>query len=311
MVDKTKILAVVVTYNRKALLEECLSALIGQSYTDFDILVVDNASADGTDAYVKKLDDKRIIYFNTGANWGAAVGFTYGINRAIISGYEFCWTMDDDTIPDKFALESNIEKAELLGSDFSFISSLIKWTDGNVCPFNIPTFSYPLWRNTKALELSLLPVSSASYTSCFINVSIAKQVGLPIKEYFIYADDVEFTKRLSLMGQGYLNLESIAVHKMSSLGNSSVWNCDRERITRWRYAYRNTLCTAKRENGKAVIRCLFDDLKAFILILLRARNLKMMRLSIVFKGIKDGMRFNPPIIKEYNEDFFAGMKKPE
>lgn len=43
-----KIIALVVTYNRKNLLKENLEALLKQDYSEFDILVVDNASTDGT-----------------------------------------------------------------------------------------------------------------------------------------------------------------------------------------------------------------------------------------------------------------------
>ena len=49
-----KIVAVVVTYNRKKLLKENLNALLNQSYKDFDILLIDNASTDGTKEYVKE-----------------------------------------------------------------------------------------------------------------------------------------------------------------------------------------------------------------------------------------------------------------
>ena len=42
-----KVLAIIVTHNRKELLNECINALIGQSYPS-DILIIDNASTDGT-----------------------------------------------------------------------------------------------------------------------------------------------------------------------------------------------------------------------------------------------------------------------
>ena len=49
-----KIVAVVVTYNRKELLEENIKALLNQSYENLDILIIDNASTDGTEEVVKK-----------------------------------------------------------------------------------------------------------------------------------------------------------------------------------------------------------------------------------------------------------------
>ena len=50
-----KICAIVVTYNRKILLKQSLQALLDQTVTDFDILVVDNASTDNTREYIDDL----------------------------------------------------------------------------------------------------------------------------------------------------------------------------------------------------------------------------------------------------------------
>ena len=100
------IIAVIVTYNRKELLKENMEALINQSYKEFDILVVDNASTDGTFEYIKRLvnDNDFISYFNTGKNLGGAGGFSLGIKEACLKGYEKIWIMDDDTSNTTLAL---------------------------------------------------------------------------------------------------------------------------------------------------------------------------------------------------------------
>lgn len=68
-----KVVAVVVTYNRKELLKECIEALLNKSSKKCDVLVIDNNSNDGTYEYIKKyIDDKKIIYKNTGENLGGA-----------------------------------------------------------------------------------------------------------------------------------------------------------------------------------------------------------------------------------------------
>ena len=138
-----KIVAVVVTYNRKKLLKENLNALLNQSYKDFDILLIDNASTDGTKEYVKEeLENEKITYINTGANLGGAGGFNFGVREAIERGYDYAWLMDDDTIPTETALESLANKTELLKGDFSFLSSLCKWTDGNIATMNKQIITY-------------------------------------------------------------------------------------------------------------------------------------------------------------------------
>ena len=79
-----KVAAVVVTYNRIELLKECLEALEKQNYP-CDILVVDNASTDGTEEYISALINKykNLYYQNTGANIGGAGGFNFGMRWAV------------------------------------------------------------------------------------------------------------------------------------------------------------------------------------------------------------------------------------
>ena len=57
-----KVVAVVVTYNRLDLLKENINALLAQKYNDFDIMIIDNASTDGTEKYVRSIENKKINY---------------------------------------------------------------------------------------------------------------------------------------------------------------------------------------------------------------------------------------------------------
>jgi len=63
-----KVAAVVVTYNRKNLLLENVQSLLGQTFSDVQIIIVDNNSSDGTqDVLQQFIERKQILYFNTGA----------------------------------------------------------------------------------------------------------------------------------------------------------------------------------------------------------------------------------------------------
>ena len=78
-----KVAAVVVTYNRKDMLATCLRKLRQQEGAACDILVIDNASTDGTGDMVREcFSVPEIRYFNTGANLGGAGGFSFGIRAA-------------------------------------------------------------------------------------------------------------------------------------------------------------------------------------------------------------------------------------
>ena len=61
-----KVIVVVVTYNRKVLLKECLDALLSQKYQNFNILVIDNASTDGTKEYIEDvIDNEKVLKYRS------------------------------------------------------------------------------------------------------------------------------------------------------------------------------------------------------------------------------------------------------
>ena len=94
-----KVAIIVVTFNRKLLLRQCIEALLKSNYDNFDLFVIDNNSTDGTENDLAEfwLNDK-INYLNTGENLGGAGGFHFGIKNCDIKKYDFLWLMDDDTI---------------------------------------------------------------------------------------------------------------------------------------------------------------------------------------------------------------------
>lgn len=79
--------ALIVTYNRKELLTQCIEALLEMPC---DIIVIDNASTDGTEATLSSfIGSGQISYHNTGANLGGAGGFNFAIKTALKQGYEY------------------------------------------------------------------------------------------------------------------------------------------------------------------------------------------------------------------------------
>jgi hypothetical protein len=132
------IVAIVVTYNRKEMLRQCLDALLAQSHDNFDILLIDNASNDGTmESITDFRSNNRVRYFNTGENLGGAGGFNYGIRKAVEHGYECLWIMDDDCLPYPDALQELINADGQLNGDYGFLSSEALWTDGTPARMNI------------------------------------------------------------------------------------------------------------------------------------------------------------------------------
>ena len=111
LADPVKVCAVVVTYNRKVMLEECLTALLEQSRTVDTILVVDNKSTDDTLEMVREhFPEVSVLALET--NSGGAGGFHAGLEWAHRHGFDWFWLLDDDTMAHKWALESLLNAHE-------------------------------------------------------------------------------------------------------------------------------------------------------------------------------------------------------
>ena len=103
-VENETVCAVVVTFNRKSLLRGCLKSLQNQSRALDSILVVDNASTDGTLSMLSsEFPDVETLVLTQ--NEGGAGGFHEGMKRAFEMGFSWIWIMDDDGTPAPNCLE--------------------------------------------------------------------------------------------------------------------------------------------------------------------------------------------------------------
>ena len=291
--SEIKLLVLIITYNRLALLKECLQAVLGQTWNSFDILVIDNHSTDGTWEYLQALEGKDSISFlRLGQNTGGSGGFHIGIREALRRGYSHIWLMDDDTVPDSHAAERLLSADRLLGK-YGFLVSLPIWKDGSLCKMNLPLPGQFRREKGRILQEGLLPVRKATFVSMLLKAEIVREVGLPIKEFFIWGDDQEYTVRISKKYKCYLVLSSVVQHKTKNNLGSDISTDSPERIERYFYAYRNELYIAKR-NG--ILSLGFYFVRAFyslIKILLFSKERKWTRVLWLFRGIISGLTFKP------------------
>ncbi len=274
-----KICAVVVTYNRKELILECLEALRKQTRPVQGIYLIDNASTDGTPelllekGYINELPPQnlkepwekeftisnltdgnyiKMYYIRMHENTGCSCGFYESVKRGYEKGYDWLWLMDDDAIPTSKALDYMLETTQSCKDlSIGFICSKVLWTDETPHIMNIPVVK-PL---VKGIPFNfyenkgVLLVESASFVSLLVNKYIVKKVGLPLKDFFIWVDDVEYTLRITK--HGFLGLyvkESIVIHKTKT-------NYSASGVYDWRFYYnvRNWLWVYKLHYKKMYI----------------------------------------------------------
>lgn len=92
--EDAKITIMINTYNRLKELKECLNSIFMQTYSNYEIIIMDDNSSDGTEEYCKQLlKDERIKYFRNNENKGQAYGKKEYFSKATGKYLIFC---DDD-----------------------------------------------------------------------------------------------------------------------------------------------------------------------------------------------------------------------
>jgi len=240
IMDNKDVAVIVVTYNRKELLIQCIQSILKQTIEKLTVFVVDNNSNDGTqDLFQEKICDDRVRYYNTGLNIGGAGGFNYGMKKAYEEGYEYFWLMDDDSMPSPDALDRIHAASDLLNEDYGFLCSYVKWTDDSPCKMNIPRIDSNWLKSADLMHNNLVAVTSATFVGYFTRKAVVEKVGLPIKEFFIWNDDTNFSLRINQHYKSYIVLDSTITHKMLTNNNASIIKDTSGRYSRYFYAYRN------------------------------------------------------------------------
>ena len=203
--DDVYVTALVVTYNRKDLLLRCLAALTQQTVLPQQIVLVDNASTDGTESALDKAGwfaRPNFRYVKLEENTGGAGGFSHGLGLISQSRADgWVWMMDDDALPQLDALERLVEKG--LNPNHVYGSATISgdrlaWPMGIVSPKKR--------RISTTLELpELAEVQFVPFLGFMVHSSLVQKIGLPEAGYFLAADDVEYCLRAKAQGaQVYL-----------------------------------------------------------------------------------------------------------
>ncbi len=300
--------AVVVTYNRLELLKRNIARLRAQTAAEnLEIYIVDNHSTDGTGAYLAPLAQSGVLHYaDTGANLGGAGGFQYGVRLAAASGCRYLWLMDDDCMPEPTTLQALLDAAEQL-TPFGFLSSKVLWTDGGLCRMNIQRQT--LTRPVSCLEGGPVPVVMASFVSLFVPVSVIEAVGLPIREFFIWTDDWEYTRRISRRYPCWAVPASVVVHETARNEGASIATDSEDRLARYGYIYRNDVVLYRREGLRGWLYLLVRNAVHLLRVLLKARSGRMKRIALILRGTWAGLRFRPAI--EYLDTKPETAENPE
>jgi rhamnopyranosyl-N-acetylglucosaminyl-diphospho-decaprenol beta-1,3/1,4-galactofuranosyltransferase len=193
------VVAVVVTFNRLELLQRLLERLEDVPGLA-EVLVVDNASTDGTGEWLSTLDGK-VLGRTLVENGGGARGFHDGLQWALERGADLAWLMDDDGLPDPDCLD-----ALLAETDLHFWGPLVvdEADPGRlVFPIRLPGGTRVVHRLADveaAARNGRIDDIVIPFNGVLVTRELVDRIGLPRAEYFIWGDDHEYRLRAEAAG---------------------------------------------------------------------------------------------------------------
>lgn len=299
---KPKIAAVVVTFNRRQLLAKTLEALLNGTRSPDRIFIYDNASTDETPEYLEEkgyLAEKKITYIRAKENLGSATGNARAIKAAYQAGFDWVWVFDDDLLPDHRALEflvkdsklddahcfASVDLNEKDTSELAWYNDLLK--DGQI----ITAKTYADLGGDALVESN-----GIGYLGLFLPRRIIKKVGYPDERLFIWADDVDYMRRIRSAGfRQFFVLRSLTYHPKAPYSNIKILGKD-VYITMaapWKeyYAIRNSIYIWSKYDGRAKT-LLIKVPKQLILwsyVLIKYQDKKLIRAGIYSRAFFDGI----------------------
>jgi len=291
-----KVCAVLVTYNRKELLNECLTALFSQTRPFDGIIIIDNASTDGTEDILKKIYQSNSVveHIRLEKNIGGAGGFYNGIKRGYEKQYDWILCVEDEIKLSPDCLEKLLNHIYMIkektGCEPFCLSCQRIYYDGKPVmddcqKLNLtnPFLNFhrnPIKKNDR--QKDYLTIEGATFEGLFIHRSIIKKVGFPDKRFFIYGDDTDYCLRIRQITNIYYIPEAKVVKLIKP---------EKQKNVGWKryYIIRNTLYLELRYST-TIVKLIRIPKRVIIAFGGRIVHIDLTGIKTIFKGMIDSFK---------------------
>jgi len=185
----------VLNYNGKHLLSDCLTSILNQNFTDYELVIVDNNSGDDSAAYVKENFPKAKLIENL-ENFGFAKGNNIGIKAC---RGEWIFFLNNDAILEQNCLEilakqiENREPKQLIFAPIMFKASFPEQID------SAGDSLYP-WGYVSKHNPKNKVVTSVCCGAAIFNRELLEKLNGFDEDFFLYYEDVDLSLRARHLG---------------------------------------------------------------------------------------------------------------
>jgi GT2 family glycosyltransferase len=233
---------IVLNWNGKDDTLECLSSLQKLDYPNFETVVVDNGSVDGSEEAIRA-SFPSVCFIQTGRNLGYAGGNNVGIKHALSHGADYVWLLNNDTTVDPMALTALVETAQadpriaFVGSKIFFYDkpNMIWCAGGTIDLAEGGRTDHPgMGQEDHGQFDSISDVGYVTGCSLLASRAAIEAVGFLPEEYFLYFEETDWS--LAAQRKGYRTVmapASLVWHKYAEVGdykNRFIYYSFRNRI---------------------------------------------------------------------------------
>ena len=228
-----KVTIIIPNYNGKHFMDPCLASLKKQTYKDFKILIVDNASSDGSIEYMKEnYPDIEVIALNK--NYGFSKAVNVGIKH---SKTPFVILLNNDTTVDPHYVEEMITAIEKSPKIFSVSSKMIQMYHPDLIDSAGDLYTVLGWGVCRG---SGRPVSNYTeadeiFTACagaaIYRRSAFARIGYFDENHFAYLEDIDIGYRAKIYGYKNMYCPTALVYHVGSGTSGSKYNSFKVRLS--------------------------------------------------------------------------------
>lgn len=213
MVYTSKVSIVILNWNGGKYLKECLDSVLKTDYQDLEIIVVDNASTDGSQELVKKCYPQVILIENE-RNLGFCVGNNIGIKRATSN---IIILLNNDTIVDRSWVKEILKCAQdprvgIVGCRLYFPGTKIIQSLGYRMKFLGFWESIGAGQEDKGQFDKVGCVDYVSGAALAVKREVLDKIGLLDPAFYAYCEDVDLCYRARRAGYKVVTSNAIVYH---------------------------------------------------------------------------------------------------
>ncbi len=196
-----KLFVIILNYNGKNTLSDCLSSVFQSNYANTEVVVVDNNSTDGSFEQAR-LAYSRAHFIRNSENIGFAKGNNVGIRFALEKFADFVFILNNDAMLEKDTLTLLVQEAKKHGKPAAY-SPLILAANNKDVWFAGGFINWKKMRTEHIFEKTSDDTYPSEYLSgcgMLVDKEIFKRIGLFDERFFLYYEDADFSFRAKKAG---------------------------------------------------------------------------------------------------------------